>query len=301
MAPAARQSSSRVNCASDGGAAANPPPVPRAGCPAAATAAPTPGDPGAWPRAPRFRPNRSQARPSRATRPPAQPLQRRTPGTSPIRPPPPRPRTPPRRALRHPPVRLRPPRPPTQPTRLWSRCPTHPDPQPHHRRAPRPTWARRDFLEAADLFEVGEALADHAQGEVLVALGAEDEAEAGDVVLGELAVAGGRAVGLDQPGALEEADLGDGDVGELGLEDAQHLADAHRPAGAGRLGRLGGAGGVSSAAAWPGRHVARTGSRMTLPAASRSTAGEEHQLELADLELVAGDESSPSSTRSRFR
>src|SRR4029453_12233618 len=33
-----------------------------------------------------------------------------------------------------------------------------------------------------------------------------------------------------------------------------------------------------------------TGSRMILPAASRSTAGEEHQLELADLQLVAGDE-----------
>src|SRR4030095_13074093 len=33
-----------------------------------------------------------------------------------------------------------------------------------------------------------------------------------------------------------------------------------------------------------------TGSRMTLPAPSGSTAGEEHQLELADLQLVAGDE-----------
>ena len=33
-----------------------------------------------------------------------------------------------------------------------------------------------------------------------------------------------------------------------------------------------------------------TGSRMALPATPGSTAGEEHQLELADLELVAGDE-----------
>src|SRR5215207_6808877 len=33
-----------------------------------------------------------------------------------------------------------------------------------------------------------------------------------------------------------------------------------------------------------------TGSRMTLPATSGSAAGEEHQLELADLQLVAGDE-----------
>jgi hypothetical protein len=111
-------------------------------------------------------------------------------------------------------------------------------------------------VEAADLFEVGEALADHAEGEVLVALGAEDEPEAGDVVFGELAVAGGGAVGLDQAGALEEADLGDGDVGELGLEDPQDLADAHRPGGAGLLGRLAGACGVSSAAARTGRHVA---------------------------------------------
>jgi hypothetical protein len=111
-------------------------------------------------------------------------------------------------------------------------------------------------VEATDLFEVGEALADHAQREVLVALGTEDEAEAGDVVLGELAVPGGGAVGLDQPGALEEADLGDGDVGELGLEDPKDLADAHRPGGAGLPGRLAGARGVSSTAARPGRHVA---------------------------------------------
>src|SRR5215216_5373497 len=33
-----------------------------------------------------------------------------------------------------------------------------------------------------------------------------------------------------------------------------------------------------------------TGSRMALPATSGSTSGEEHQLELADLELVAGDQ-----------
>ena len=102
----------------------------------------------------------------------------------------------------------------------------------------------------------GEALADDAQGEALVALGAQDEPQTGDVVLGELAVAGGRAVGLDQAGALEEADLGDGDVRELRLEDPQHLADAHGRSGAGRLGPLAGAGGVSSIAARPGRQVA---------------------------------------------
>jgi hypothetical protein len=111
-------------------------------------------------------------------------------------------------------------------------------------------------LQAAGLLEVGEALADHTQREVLVALGAEDEPEAGDVVFGELAVAGGRAVGLDQAGALEEADLGDGDVGELGLEDPQDLADAHRPGGDGLPGPLAGACGVSSTTARPGRHVA---------------------------------------------
>jgi hypothetical protein len=106
------------------------------------------------------------------------------------------------------------------------------------------------------VLEVGEALADDAQGEVLVALGAQDEPQTGDVVLGELPVAGGRAVGLDQAGALEEADLGDGDVRELGLEDPQHLANAHGRGGASRLGPLAGAGGVASIAARPGRHVA---------------------------------------------
>src|SRR4029453_16004925 len=42
----------------------------------------------------------------------------------------------------------------------------------------------------------------------------------------------------------------------------------------------------------PGRGGGRrwTGPPATLPATSGSTAGEEHQLELADLELVAGDE-----------
>ena len=75
-----------------------------------------------------------------------------------------------------------------------------------------------------------------------------------DVGLVELAVARRGPLGIDQALALEEADLGDGDVGELVLEQRQHLADRQ-------------VGSVS------------VGSRR----ADRA----EHQLELADLELVA--------------
>src|SRR4029450_2272518 len=102
---------------------------------------------------------------------------------------------------------------------------------------------------------------------------------------------------------LQEADLGDGDVGELGLEDPQHLADAHRPGGIGRGGPLARGCGPLPAAPPPrpgpgaspppppgrGGTLRWTGSRISLPATPGSTAGEEHQLELADLELVAGD------------
>ena len=250
MAPAARQSSSRVNCASDGGAAANPPPVPRAGCPAAAAepAAPTPAPAGPGDPAPAV-----LGVPAPGVDVPADPApEAPAPAAAAPEAPAPAPGAP---APRDPvPEAAAPVVPAPEPR---PRAPRRPAPA----RGARPTlvtggtW-RALPLQAADLLEVGEALADDAQGEVLVALGAEDEAEAGDVVLGELAVAGGRAVGLDQAGALEEADLGDGDVGELGLEDPQHLADAHRPGGAGLLGRLAGAGGVSSTAARPGRHVA---------------------------------------------
>ena len=212
MAPAARQSSSRVNCASDGGGR-EPAPVPLAPRgspeppPLPAPAAPDP--PRHRPRPPAWIPSR----PAPARRPrPADPA-----------------RVPPRQ----------PPRPRGQKRApgAWPSAPGSPSP-------PGPARSRSP------------ALADHPQGEVLVALGAEHEPQPGDVVLGELAVAGGRAVGLDQAGALEEADLGDGDVGELGLEDPQHLADAHRPGGAGRLGLAARPGGLSSTATRPGRHAA---------------------------------------------
>ena len=79
-----------------------------------------------------------------------------------------------------------------------------------------------------------------------------------DVAVVELAVARRRPLGLDQALALEEADLGDRDVGELLEQQAEHLADRQvRPL------------------VHAGRHGAATPSR------------EEHQPELADLQLVA--------------
>ena len=52
-------------------------------------------------------------------------------------------------------------------------------------------------------------------GQEVVALLGEDPAQPGDVVVVELPVARRRALGVEQPLALEEADLRDRDVGEL--------------------------------------------------------------------------------------
>ena len=70
-----------------------------------------------------------------------------------------------------------------------------------------------------------EAVLDDPQGQEVIALLGQDPAEAGEVVLVELPVAGGRALGVEQALALEEADLRDRDVGELVLQQGEHLAD----------------------------------------------------------------------------
>ena len=69
---------------------------------------------------------------------------------------------------------------------------------------------------------------DHLEREELVALLAQDPAQALDVGVIELAVSGRVAVGVDQSLALEEADLGDRHIGELLGEHGQHLADRQR-------------------------------------------------------------------------
>ena len=82
---------------------------------------------------------------------------------------------------------------------------------------------------------VGQPVPDDLEGEEVLALLAQDPAEALDVVLEELAVARWGALGIDQPLALEEPDLRDGDVGELLPQEGQHVPDGE--IGAGDTGR----------------------------------------------------------------
>ena len=72
-------------------------------------------------------------------------------------------------------------------------------------------WLADGVVELA----VGQAVADHLEGQEVLPLLAQHPAQPLDVVVEELAVARGRALGVDQALALEEADLRDGDVGEL--------------------------------------------------------------------------------------
>ena len=83
------------------------------------------------------------------------------------------------------------------------------------------------------LGRAGQPLLDHPQRQVLVALHGEDVAEPLDVVDAELAVAGWRPGGRDQPGRFQEPDLRDADVRELAAELGEYLADAE--VGPGRL------------------------------------------------------------------
>src|SRR5579875_3566198 len=69
-------------------------------------------------------------------------------------------------------------------------------------------------------------LPDHAQRQVVITLGGEDEPQPGDVIRAEPPVAGGRPSRADQPLGFQEADLGDADVRELGAQLDKHLADA---------------------------------------------------------------------------
>src|SRR5437870_543598 len=78
----------------------------------------------------------------------------------------------------------------------------------------------------------GQSPLDHLEGQEVLALLAQDPAQAGHVVLVELAVARRGALRVEEPLALEEADLRDRDVGELLLQERQHLADRQvRPVG----------------------------------------------------------------------
>ena len=70
-----------------------------------------------------------------------------------------------------------------------------------------------------------EPVTDDAQGQEVLALFAEDDPEAVDVGVVELAVSRWCALGVDEPLALEETDLRDGDVGKFLQQQRQHLAD----------------------------------------------------------------------------
>src|SRR5919108_91442 len=70
-------------------------------------------------------------------------------------------------------------------------------------------------------------LADHPQGQELVALQAQDRAQAGEVLLRVESVTPRCALGLQELLVLEVADLGDRDIGELWLERLGHRPDGH--------------------------------------------------------------------------
>ena len=70
-----------------------------------------------------------------------------------------------------------------------------------------------------------DAVLDHPQREVVLALLAQDAAQQFDVVVVELAVSRRRPLRVDQTLALEEADLRDRDVGELLEQQPEHLTD----------------------------------------------------------------------------
>src|SRR3954453_8248675 len=90
--------------------------------------------------------------------------------------------------------------------------------------AARPAWRRDVGLRAPGC----ELLADNAQGQELVALEAQDRAQAGDVAGAVEPVAAGRAARREQLLVLEVADLRDRDVGELDLERLAQRPDRHR-------------------------------------------------------------------------
>ena len=95
--------------------------------------------------------------------------------------------------------------------------------------------ARRSAAPAALLAGArGELLADHPQGQELVALHAQDRPQALDVGLAVEAVAAGRAPRREQLLVLEVADLRDRDVLELAAEDLGDRPDGERLAVRGR-------------------------------------------------------------------
>jgi hypothetical protein len=66
---------------------------------------------------------------------------------------------------------------------------------------------------------------DHLERQVLVPLHPQDVLQSIDVLVVELSVPGGSALGLDQAFGLEEPDLRNGDVGKLGLDGDENLTD----------------------------------------------------------------------------
>src|SRR4051794_11729818 len=105
----------------------------------------------------------------------------------------------------------------------------HAGPSPRARRIGDRLGRRRGDGRLAAVQAPGrQLLADHAQRQELVALHAQDRAQARDVGLRVQPVAARRAPGLQQLLVLQVADLGDRDVRELLPERLAHGADGHR-------------------------------------------------------------------------
>ena len=80
----------------------------------------------------------------------------------------------------------------------------------------------RVLVRRVDLPRV-DAVFDDPQGEVIFALLAQDASQQIYVIGIELAIAGGRALGIDQTLALQESDLGDGHIRELFEQQRQNF------------------------------------------------------------------------------
>jgi hypothetical protein len=71
----------------------------------------------------------------------------------------------------------------------------------------------------------GKTFFDDFQREKVIALLEKNPTNPVDVVLTELAITGGTALGIEKTLCFEEADLGDGDIGKLLLEKPEYLPD----------------------------------------------------------------------------
>ena len=92
-------------------------------------------------------------------------------------------------------------------------------------------WRRVVERQRLARLELVEALLDHLERQEVLLLLVQDPPQAREVLVVELPVSRGGALGIDETLALEEADLRDGDVGKLVAQLGQDLADREVRAG----------------------------------------------------------------------